>query len=127
MRYRAEVSIDENGHWTAVVRFDRHNSAISDSPSLDKLERRIRQAVATHLDCRVSEVEVDLDVRLSAQLRSVVQRHARAKAAHERAAGEVASVGRQAAEKLVRAGMSRRDAGHLLGVSGARVQQLLNE
>lgn len=122
--YKATLERDEDGVWCGVVKLGPKNSAISDGPTIERARARLREAVALSLDCDESEVEIDVDVKLSDKAQAAVDdaKTAREQANAARVAAE--SAGKRAAAELERAGLSRRDAGTLLGVTRQRASQM---
>ena len=125
-RYRATYERDEDGYWSVVVKVGLRQAAISDGQTLPKARRRIRQALALLLDVPEDSLEIVDDVKLPAPAMRALKRLQATQLRLERQARETDQARRKVAAELDRLGISRRDAGDLLGVSGARVQQLLD-
>lgn len=129
-KLQAVFEKDETGYWTVVVRLGPRESVISDGQTMPKARRRLRQALAAHLDVDVTDVvrrfDIEEQVTLPAKADRAVAEYRKAAARAVEAAKALEESRRRAAYALVRLGVSRRDAGDLLGVSGQRVQQLVD-
>ena len=125
--YTARYERDEDGYWSVVAQVAPRRVAISDGQNLPKARRRIRQSIAALLDAPEDSFDVIDDVRLPVLATRALKRYQDTNRALERQAEATNMARRQAAAKLVELGISRRDAGDLLGVTGARVQQLLED
>lgn len=125
--YAARYARDENDYWTVVVDLGDRRTAISNGPTLPKASKRIRQAVALLLE--VSEHSFDLidDVRLGPSLTRALKRLQASQQRLEEQEARAETERLAVARALTKLGISRRDAGILLGVSGQRVQQLLEK
>jgi predicted RNase H-like HicB family nuclease len=123
--YQVDYERDESGHWIATVRgvVGCHTYG----RTIEEARRRIREALSTAVD--------DADVSALAdhvKLPKPVERKLAAARALRREAEERQAKASKAARKVVRAlvseiGLSVRDAGTLLGISGQRVQRLTQE
>ena len=98
--------------------------------TLASAKRYARSALAVHLevdDVRSAGVEVVDDVRLpaaiSAEVSELIDRRSKLVVLRS----EVAEATRRAATDLRRVGLSTRDVGEILGISGARVAQIERE
>ena len=101
--------------------------ALSDGQTLPKARRRIRQAIALLLDVDEQTFDISEEVKLPPRAMAKVRRHQDAQAKLRQDSQLATRAAREAAEVLADLGISRRDAGDLLGVSGARVQQVLTK
>jgi predicted RNase H-like HicB family nuclease len=125
--YRACFDLDEDGYWSVVANLGGGKSAISDGQTLPKARRRIRQSIALLLDVDERSFDVHEEINLPSKVMARLRRYQGAREKLEHDAKEAAEAARAAAEGLSALGVSRRDAGDLLGLSGARIQQVLNE
>jgi predicted RNase H-like HicB family nuclease len=91
--------------------------------SLRQAQQRIREALAVWLDAEPATLTIR--DQLPEQLTAVTAQVSRARSAAERAGAKAQQQTVQAAKALTELGLSRRDAGELLGLSHQRVQQLL--
>ena len=125
--YTARFELDDDGYWSVVADLGAGKAAISDGQTLPKARRRIRQSIALLLD---SDDEQSFDVReeinLPRKAMATLQRFKGAQEKLRQGEVEAAAAARLAAQVLAKLGISRRDAGDLLGLSGARIQQVLN-
>ena len=96
--------------------------------TLAAARRYARSALAVHLELAADAVpDVVDDIRLPADVGDEVRRLAEQRSIAERMRSEVAEATRAAVADLRRLGLSTRDVGDLLGISGARVAQLERE
>jgi len=118
-RVRAVFDRDESGAW--IVSVPAIRGCHSYGRTLEQARARIREALRLF---DVQRVDLAEDIRLPAELLAGVRhaRRARQRAEAQRSAAQAEL--RTTAARLARAGLSRRDAGDLLGLSRQRVQQL---
>lgn len=98
--------------------------------TLASAKRHARSALAVHLevdDLAAAGIEVIDDVRLPAEVAAEVERLTAERSRAEALRAEVATSTRRAAADLRRLGLSTRDVGEILGISGARVAQMDRE
>lgn len=124
---RAIFERDENGYWSVVAQLGRRRSAISDGQTLPKARKRIREAVALLLDAPSTSFDVEEVIRLPAPAERALLRFTATAREALRKEEQLARARESVAKALVKAGISRRDAGEILGVSGMRVQQLVGK
>lgn len=128
-RVEAVFERDENGYWSVVAQLGRHQSVISDGQTLPKARRRLREALAVHLDVDESQIESSIKIEERIKLPAMADRAiAEFKQAEDTARAATLTLERKrrkAAQALDSFGLSRRDSGDLLGVSGQRVQQIV--
>jgi predicted RNase H-like HicB family nuclease len=125
--YTARFELDEDGYWSVLAEVAPRKSAISDGQTLPKARRRIRQAIALLLEVDEGSFDIQDEFVLPRQAMSSLQRHRGAQEQLRQDSEQAARAARVAAQVLSKLGISRRDAGDLLGLSGARIQQVLNE
>lgn len=119
-RVKAVFERDPSGRW--LVRVPRVRGCHTYGRTLDQARTRIREALSLFdVDVRVVLSE---DVHLPPRLLEAVRRARRARERAEVQRSAAQAELRAAASTLARAGLSRRDAGDLLGISRQRVQQL---
>lgn len=98
--------------------------------TLASAKRYARSALAVYLevgDLTAAGVEVVDDVRLPSGVADEVERLVDRRSKAEALRAEVADATRRAAVDLRRLGLSTRDVGEILGISGARVAQIERE
>jgi predicted RNase H-like HicB family nuclease len=127
-RYTVRYELDESGTWVATL--PKLPGCVTQGRSIAQARTRIRQALAAYTGdvrmARAAELVDDIDVRaLGAQSTEIVSKVQRERAELEARKVAVAPSTAQAARKLVKAGLSVRDVGALLGLSHQRVQQLI--
>jgi predicted RNase H-like HicB family nuclease len=120
--YRVEYERDESGHWIATVRGVA--GCRTYGRTIEEARRRVREALATAVDDADTAALADC-VKLPKPIERDLARARRLR----RAADEQQVAASFAARKAVRAlvselGLSVRDVGTLLGVSGQRVHEL---
>jgi len=125
--YTERFELDENGYWSVVTDVGPGKSAISDGQTLPKARRRIRQSIALLLDVAESSFDICEVVNLPRKAMTSLRRYQGAQQKLRQDTEEAAQAARAAAQVLTELGISRRDAGDLLGLSGARIQQVLHE
>lgn len=122
--YHVVCERDESGWWVGRVREVR--GCHTQGRTINETLRRIREALTLFVD-DARRARIVEHVRLPAAARAVVSQYGQARARAE----DEQRRARQAARKAVHAlggrrlRLSVRDAGHLLGLSHQRVQQLL--
>lgn len=126
LRYTATYTHDDRA-W--IVQF--HDPDIATfGRTLASAKRYARSALAVHLEVEglaAAGVEVIDDVRLPTDISDEVERLLAQRSTVEALRMEVAEATRRAAAELRRLGLSTRDVGEILGISGARVAQIDHE
>lgn len=123
--FLARYERDENNYWSVTAKVGPKSTAVSDGQTLEKARRRIRQAISLLLDAPEGSFAVTDDVILPDQVRRALRAFTASEAEAKAKALAVETFRRMAAEALTDHGLSRSDAGELLGVSKQRVQQVL--
>ena len=124
--YVAEYRWDDRA-W--IVRF-RDPDIATFGRTLASAKQHARSALAVHLevdDLEAAEAEVVDDVRLPTSISKEVDRVVGQRSQVDRLRTQVAEATRRATADLRRLGLSTRDAGEILGISGARVAQIERE
>lgn len=122
-RYTASYRWDDRA-W--IVQF-RDPDIATFGRTLAAAKRYARSALAVHLeidDLAAAGIEVIDDVQLPTSLKATVADLADQRSRAEALRGEVAATTRRAAAELRGLGLSTRDVGEILGISGARVAQI---
>lgn len=122
-RYTATYRWDDRA-W--IVQF-RDPDIATFGRTLVAAKRYARSALAVHLeveDLAEAGIQVIDDVRLPTPLIDTVEDLADQRSRAEALRGEVAATTRRAAAELRGLGLSTRDVGEILGISGARVAQI---
>lgn len=94
---------------------------------LDLLEAAVRDLLGAWLQVPLGSFEVVIDPEVPHAAAGPVKRAKKLRGEVDRLQGEAADATREAAEALVRSGLTVRDAGALLGLSYQRVGQLVGQ
>jgi predicted RNase H-like HicB family nuclease len=124
--YRVEFEIDPaSGHWVASV--PDFPEGLVEGRTLEQTRARMRAALAEWLGLpeRTYRGRTVDEVRLPARVSRAVRDAKQARQRAARAQAEAARRRRAAVARLLRFGLSLRDAGELLGVTRQRAHQLL--
>ncbi len=122
-KYHVDYDRDESGHWIATVRGVA--GCHTYGRTIEEARRRVREALATAVDDADSAALVD-NVKLPKPIEREVKRARRLRRDVEERSARAGAAARKAARALLKdMGLSVRDAGALLGMSGQRVQQLV--
>ncbi|MDR0945432.1 MAG: hypothetical protein LBM66_04635 [Bifidobacteriaceae bacterium] len=100
--------------------------AVGQVKRLDQAPGLMREAVAYLKNAPIEDVEINLDIQLSEQDARVLADLEQAKAQAKAADREAAAAQRRAARRLHSDGLSLRDVGRIMGISGQRAGQLVN-
>ena len=125
-RYRARYTHDDRA-W--IVQF-RDPDIATFGRTLASAKRYARSALAVYLevdDLTASGIEVIDEVHLPADISDEIHQLLDQRSKVEALRAEVAQATRRAATDLRRMGLSTRDVGEILGISGARVAQIDRE
>lgn len=125
-RYAAAYTYDGRG-W--IVQFVEPDISTF-GRTLAAARSHARSMLAVYLEVEDLEragVTIEDDVHLPGAVATEVERLARKRGRSERLRGEVAEETRLTAARLRQAGLSTRDVGEILGISGARVAQIERE
>ena len=122
--YRVVVERDESGSW--VARVPSVGGCHTYASSLRGVRRRIREALSLWVD-DAAEANLDVDVRLPADLRRAVTASEVARARATEAGRAAAVATKETVRTFEKAGLSRRDTADLLGLSHQRVQQVAGD
>ncbi|MEO8274443.1 MAG: hypothetical protein ABI620_10290 [Chloroflexota bacterium] len=123
MRYTARYRFDGRG-W--ICQFVQPDIATF-GRTIAAAKEHARSLLAVHLevdDLATAGAEIDHEVQLPDGVDVEVEALVRRRAESARLRDELAIATREAASKLRAAGLSTRDVGELIGVSGARVGQI---
>lgn len=125
-KYRVEYERDADGVWVAVIDRAQGASCVAQGRSFREARRRIRSALGVYLDDPKAAAAAELvdDVKLPAGVKLALAKAIESRETSQRMLDVSARQVLTAAEKLTSAGVSRRDAADLLGVSHQRIQQL---
>jgi len=121
-KYTAPYERDEDGWWVATVKGIR--GCHTQGRTIEEAERRVREALGLFVD-GAEGAALERDVRLPAKIRQELKMLSSARKRADRANAAAQALTRKAVIDLrKKLGLSVRDAGPLLGLSGQRVQQL---
>jgi predicted RNase H-like HicB family nuclease len=121
-RYTIHYERDERDWWVATA---KGVAAQTQGKTIEQAQDRIREALAVLLDVEPNRLDLQHDIRLPNAARKAIGAAARASIRAKTEAVRADHATRDAAETLVKCGMSLRDTGTLLGVSRQRVHQIL--
>jgi predicted RNase H-like HicB family nuclease len=119
--YRVEIERDAAGMWVASV--PSVPGAHTQGRTIDQARRRIREALSLWVDDG-DRAHLEFEVQLPVAMRTRVKRALELRKSAEATARQAADATERALVSLVDAGLSRRDAGELLGISRQRAQQI---
>jgi predicted RNase H-like HicB family nuclease len=125
--YAAQLEQDEDGVWCGRVVLGPKSCAYSNGPTIERARENLREAVAAGVDCAVDEVQIELEVKLSARAKRLMRDAQTASHRAEEARTKSTEAIRKAAQALTAQGLSLRDVGSLLGVTRQRVSQILSQ
>jgi predicted RNase H-like HicB family nuclease len=115
----------EDGWW--IVRIQEARGVHSNGRTLEEARRRVREALSLDIGDNAFTVEIAEKISLPANARQELSRQQAARRRADVQAQEAMKTTKKAALALTGAGLSVRDAGSLLGLTGARVSQILND
>jgi len=113
----------EDGWW--IVRILEARGVHSNGRTLEEARRRVREALSLDIGDTAFSVEFTERIALPPNARRELSRHLTARRRAEDQTQQAMKAAKGAARALARAGLSVRDAGSLLGLTGARVSQIL--
>ena len=114
----------EDGWW--IVRIQEARGVHSNGRTLEEARRRVREALSLDIGDIAFTVAIAEKISLPANVRQQLSRQQTARRRADAQAQEAMKTTKKAALALTSAGLSVRDAGSLLGMTGARVSQILN-
>lgn len=119
-----EVSAEWDGRWW-VLTVAGLDGGFTQARTLSKAEAMARDLIATLLDVRLDEVAVEIRALAPPDTRIGVERLLELRGIVQRAGEEASELARHLVKELDRQHLSIRDSAQVLGVSPARVHQLL--
>ena len=122
-RYTAHYT-REDGWW--IVRIQEAQGVHSNGRTLEEARRRVREALSLDIGDTAFVVEFTEKITLPAGARRELSRHRTARRRAEDQTEQAMKAAKSAARALAKVGLSVRDAGSLLGLTGARVSQILS-
>jgi predicted RNase H-like HicB family nuclease len=115
--------VERSGDWWAV-RVREHPGVFTQVKRLEQVKAMAHDALVTFLDVDPADVDVEVVEELPQAAADDVRRARQARLAASAAQAEADDAMRTAAVRLVRSGLTVRDAGRVLGVSPQRISQL---
>ena len=122
---KLKAHAERHGGWWALSIDVGARTICTQCRRLDQAEAVAREAVSMALDVPLEELSVALDVKLDGDVGSIVEATLSASIEAARAQATASERSRQAVRDLRRRGYTVRDCAQLLGISPARVSQLL--
>ena len=122
-RYTAQFHREE-GWW--IVRIVERKGVHSNGRTLEEAKRRVREALSLDIGDAAFKVEIEERIRLPSKASRKLAEYRTAKRRAQAELTKATAATQAAVRELKDAGLSVRDAGNLLGLTGARVSQLLN-
>jgi predicted RNase H-like HicB family nuclease len=123
-QYTAEFK-REDGWW--IVRIVEARGVHSNGRSLEEARRRVREALSLDIGDAAFTVEFSERIELPSAATRELTRHRTARRRAEDQSKQAMKATRSAALALAKVGLSVRDTGSLLGLTGARVSQIIKE
>lgn len=120
-KYTATFTRGEKG-W--VVQLKELPDCISQARTIEQGKERIRKALRAFIGDEAEMAWIDVEPTLPATVRKAIDRSWTERKRAAESASKAAESTAQAARALRLIGISTRDAGELLGISGQRVQQI---
>jgi hypothetical protein len=121
-RYTSRYERDEHDWWVATV---KGVGAQTQGRTVGQAQERIREELSVLLDVEPDQLDLRHGIQLPSAARKALGVAEKASTRAKQEAMRADQATRDAAEVLVKCGMSLRDAGTLLGVSRQRVHQIL--
>lgn len=121
-RYTAEFD-REVGWW--IVRIPEARGVHSNGRTLEEARRRVREALSLSIGEAAFTVDFSERINLPLNATRKLVRHRTAKRRAENQSRQSTTATRNAAMALTQVGLSVRDTGSLLGLTGARVSQII--
>lgn len=121
-QYTAEYS-REDGWW--IVRILEARGVHSNGRTLEEARRRVREALSLDIGDAAFEVHFGEKIQLPVAATRELTRHRTKRRRAEAQTREAMKATRTAALALAKVGLSVRDSGALLGLTGARVSQII--
>ena len=122
--YRFEVV--RSGKWWSMRHTQGQVFVYSQAKKLSDIEVMARDAIATWLDAPPNSFDVEFEFKFDAKVQRDLDHALAASESLARAQRDASSASRRAVRTLKKYGLSTRDSGELLGISAARVSQLLS-
>lgn len=116
--------VRQEGWW--IVKLQEARGVHSNGRTLEEARRRVREALSLDIGDTAFTVEIAEKISLPATARQELARQRAARRRAEEHAQEAMKTPQEAARALAKAGLSVRDADSLLGLTGARLSQILN-
>ena len=123
-RYTAQFH-REDGWW--IVRILEAKGVHSNGRTLEEAKRRVREALSLDIGDDAFSVEITDKIKLPTKASRQLAKCRTARKRAQAELGKATAATREAARALKESGLSVRDSGNLLGLTGARVSQLLSE
>ena len=125
-KYTVRYERDEDKWW--IARIPEVPGVLTQGRSIKEARTRVREALEAAIGAQARVATLVDDIDIPSSLKNFIAKLKEAQKRAEKEQRHAAELARKVAHDLVkRKKLSVRDAGEVMGISGARVQQLVND